>query len=102
MEAGFTVNASKRSFYRTEISFLGHVITEKWVALCPKRIEAILICPPPKNQKQLRQFLGVYNYHHRFKTGYANLIAPLLALLKKRNEMEVDSRVALGFGNFES
>ena len=82
-EAGFTVNASKCSFCRTEISFLGHVITEKGVALCPKTIEAILIYPPPKNQKQLRQFLGVCNYHHTFIVGYANFNAPLLALLKK-------------------
>jgi hypothetical protein len=76
-EAEFTINASKCNFCRTELSFL------RGVTPCPKRIEAILSYPLPKNQKQLRQFLGVCNYHHRFITGYADYVTPLLALLKK-------------------
>jgi len=71
-------------FNRTEISFLGHVITEKGVSICPKTKVFILIYPSPKNQKLLRPFLGVFNYHHRFIIGFANFIAPLLALLKKK------------------
>jgi hypothetical protein len=54
------------------------------VASFPKRNEAILSYPPPKNQKYPRQFLGVCNYHHRFKRGYADFVVPLLALLKKK------------------
>jgi hypothetical protein len=82
-EAGFTINESNCNFCRTELSFLGHVISERGVTPCPKRIEAILSYPHPKNQKQLRQFLGFCNYHHRFTIGYADYVAPLLALLKK-------------------
>jgi hypothetical protein len=41
--------------------------------------------PAPKNQRQLRQFLGVCNYHHRFIINYAQYVAPLLPLLKKGN-----------------
>jgi hypothetical protein len=82
-EAGFTINASKCKFGTAEVSFLGHVINERGVTPCPKRIEAIQSYPPPKNQKQLRQFLGVCNYHHRFIIGYADCVAPLLILLKK-------------------
>jgi hypothetical protein len=59
------------------------VISEKGVDPCPKRIEAILSYPPPKNQKQLRQFLGVCSYRHRFIIRYADFVSPLLALLKK-------------------
>ena len=42
----------------------------KWLAPCPKRIEAILSYPTPKNQKHLRQLLGVCIYHLRFIKGY--------------------------------
>lgn len=47
-----------------------------------KRIEAILSYSPPKNQKRTK-FLGVCNYLHRFIVGYADSVAPLLALLKR-------------------
>jgi hypothetical protein len=49
-KAGFTINASKCSFCRPEITFLGHVISNKGVTPDPKRIEAILSYPRPKNQ----------------------------------------------------
>jgi transposase InsO family protein len=83
--AGFTINAGKCNFCRREISFLGHVISDGGVSPDPRRIDAILSHPRPKNQKQLRQFLGVCNYHHRFIINYAKYTAPLLPLLKKES-----------------
>lgn len=75
--AGFTINAGKCNFCRTEI--------------CPlapdrQRIKAVLSYPAPKNQRQLRQFLGVCNYHHRFIINYASYVAPLLHLIRKCNK----------------
>jgi hypothetical protein len=82
-DARFTVNAEKCHFCRGEITFLGHVIREGGMVPCPKRIEAILSHPPPKIHRQLRQFLGITNYHQKFIVGYANNVAPLLTLLRK-------------------
>jgi hypothetical protein len=82
-QAGFTVNAAKCQFCQTEITFLGHRITQTGVSADPARVEAILNYPPPRNQKQLRQFLGTCNFHHRFIVNYADYIAPLLPLMKK-------------------
>jgi hypothetical protein len=53
------------------------------VAPDPDRIAAVLAYPPPRNQKQLRQFLGTCNFHHRFIVRYAEYTAPLVPLLKK-------------------
>jgi hypothetical protein len=39
--------------------------------------------PVPKNQKQLRQFLGTCNSHQHFIVNYSRYIAPLTPLLKK-------------------
>jgi hypothetical protein len=39
--------------------------------------------PSPRNQKQLRQFLGTCNFHNRFIVKYSEYVAPLLPLLKK-------------------
>jgi hypothetical protein len=63
----------------------------------PRRVEAILSFPPPKNQKQLRRFLGVCNYHHRFVINYANYTAPLLQLLRKGNKWKWTSELQQAF-----
>jgi hypothetical protein len=87
-QARFTVNAEKCNFCKREISFWGHVIKQGVVSPDSRRIEVILNYPAPRNQKQLRQFLGTTNYHHRFIINYANYVASLLPLLKKGNKWQ--------------
>jgi hypothetical protein len=74
---------SKCRFGVAKVKFLGHEISQSGVSADPDRIAAILQYPPPRNQKQLRQFLGTCNFHNRFIIGYAEYVAPLLPLLKK-------------------
>jgi hypothetical protein len=81
--AGFTLNAAKCKFCITEVKFLGHIISHAGVAAESSRINAILNYPAPRNQKQLRQFLGTCNFHNRFILKYSEYVAPLLPLLKK-------------------
>jgi len=84
--AGFTINAFKCNFCKPEIKFLGHIICDKTVKADPGRVEAILRYPVPKNQKQLRKFLGVCNFHQQFIVNYASYVEPLLVLLRKGNK----------------
>ena len=60
--AGFTTNARKCSFCKPEIKFLGHVVSKEKLMPDPQRIEAILTYPAPRNQKQLKRFLGVCGF----------------------------------------
>ena len=83
--AGFTVNAAKCQFCKPEVKFLGHIISDKTVRPDKERIEAILRYPAPKNQRQLRKFLGVCNFHQQFIVNYASYVEPLLVLLRKGN-----------------
>jgi hypothetical protein len=48
--AGFTVNAAKCQFCKTEIKFLGHIILDDGVKADCERNEAIVRYPVPKNQ----------------------------------------------------
>jgi len=81
--AGFTINLSKCNFCKQKIKFLSHVISKDSLRPDPYRIEAILNYPAPRNQKQLKRFLGVCNFHQRFIVNYAEYVAPLLQLLRK-------------------
>jgi hypothetical protein len=95
--AGYTVNAGKCTLCNIELSFLRHVISWHVVSPDPRRIEAILNYPAPRNQRQLRQFLGTANYYHRFVASYADYVAPLLPLLKKGSKWHCSSESQKAF-----
>ena len=81
--AGFTINALKCKFCQPQMNFLGHIIGPEAISADPQRIAAILSYPAPRNQKQLRQFLGTCGFHHKFVINYADFVAPLSPVLKK-------------------
>ena len=62
----FTINARKCSFCKQEIKFLGHVVNREKLMPDPQQIEPILNYLAPRNQKQLRRFLGVCGFHRSF------------------------------------
>jgi hypothetical protein len=82
-KAGFTINANKCSFCKPQIKFLGHVISSEALMPDMDRMKAILSYPPLRNQKQLRRFLGICNFHQHFIPNYAHFVSPLLIILKK-------------------
>jgi hypothetical protein len=100
--AGFTVNAAKCQFCRPEVKFLGHIISDKTVRPDNERIEAILRYPAPRNQRQLRKFLGVCNFHQQFIVNYAYYVEPLLVLLRKGNRWRWTSELQQAFETLRS
>lgn len=82
-EFGLRLSREKSSFFQTEIKFLGHRISEHGVKPDPSRIDAITRVQPPRNQKELKSFLGMVNYYRKFLPNAAEIIAPLTQLLKK-------------------
>ena len=72
----------------TEIEYLGHVISREGLQTDPKKTKAIADWPNPRNQKEVREFLGLTNYYQKFVNQYANKAAPLNDLLRKDKEWE--------------
>ncbi|POM66154.1 DNA/RNA polymerase [Phytophthora palmivora] len=48
-----------------------------------RKVKAIAAWPTPRSQKDLRKWLGLANYLHKYSAGYAELARPLSDLLKK-------------------
>ncbi|KAF2889592.1 hypothetical protein ILUMI_16581 [Ignelater luminosus] len=82
-QANMTVCLVKTHFFRTEVKFLGHVLSVRGVVPDPDKTAAIARFPVPRTVKQLRGFLGLCNYYRRFRQDYSDAILPLTQLLHK-------------------
>lgn len=65
------------------MAFLGHVVTPEGVKPNPGKITAIQEWPLPKNEKELRAFLGVVGYYRKFIKDFAKIAKPSTQQLRK-------------------
>jgi len=74
---------SKCSFGKTQVEYLGNVITLHRVSINPKKVAAMKECLVSKTITELRGFLGLTGYYRRFVNHFGLISRPLIALLKK-------------------
>ncbi|BHF84347.1 hypothetical protein SprV_0902749800 [Sparganum proliferum] len=82
-EAGLTLNPTKCLFLRSEVQFLGHLISPGRISTLPDRIKHIRTWPTPTNQTELRSLLGLASYYRRFIRDFAQIAATLHKLTEK-------------------
>lgn len=80
----FFLKQSKCKFAKSELSYLGHIITDAGVATDPSKVVAMLQWPVPTNFTELRGFLGLTGYYRRFVQHYGLLAKPLTNLLRQK------------------
>lgn len=81
-DAGLKANMKKCEFFKPELIFLGHVVTEAGLKPDPSKVNTVVEWPHPKSVYEVRSFLGLANYFRRYIQGYAKVAAPLTDLLK--------------------
>ena len=82
-ECGLKVKPSKCVLFRTEIKFLGHLVTASGVQPLPDKVAAIKDWPTPRCLRDVRAFVGLIGYYRRFISGFADKAEPLTRLTKK-------------------
>jgi hypothetical protein len=65
------------------LEYPGHIISVGGVATDPAKIEAVQRWPVPDNVKQLRGFLGLAGYYHKFIGWFSIVYRPLMNLFNK-------------------
>ena len=89
--AGVTLNPNKCQFGKTEIKFLGHLISENGIQPDPDKTAAIAKMPHPTSVQELKRFMGMVNHLGKFSRNLAELSQPLRELLSKNNLWTWDS-----------
>jgi hypothetical protein len=82
-----------------EVEYLGHIVGKVGVRVDPKNIEAMQEWPHLNTLKILRGFLVLTGYYRKFVKNYGNIVAPLIAPLK-RNSFTWTPAVAQTFQTF--
>ena len=77
------IKMSKCAWGKTELPYLGHIVSKHGIKVDPKKIQSVADWPEPSNLNEVQQFLGLANFFCRYIQGYSNLTAPLTAMLRK-------------------
>ena len=101
IQAGLKLKPSKCHFVQQEVRYLGHTITPSGLKLNADQIMAVKTYPRLKNIKELRQFLGLASYYHRFIKQFAKIAHPLHALTCRGTEFVWTKECQSAFDNLK-
>ena len=79
-EAGFKTRVAKCDFMKSEIKYLGRLVSAEGIKTDPKPVEKLRDWEVPRNKTEMQSFLGFANYYREFIPWHAKLVAPLHAI----------------------
>ena len=74
-QAGLRLKPEKCNFFQNEVSYLGHIVSEKGVATDQMKTEKVATWPEPQTLAEVQGFLGLANYYRRFIKNFAALLS---------------------------
>ncbi|KAE9082005.1 hypothetical protein PF007_g22439 [Phytophthora fragariae] len=82
-QAGFKLKMKKCHWGRSQVAFLGHIVTPTGILPNPEKVKAVMNVKRPVDVHGIRSFLGLTSYFRRYIPGYASISAPLERLKVK-------------------
>ena len=96
-EAGLKMKRSKCDFFKSEIHYLGHLISPEGIIPLPNKLDSIKHMPVPNSAKEIKRFLGLTGYYRKFVPRFADISRPLTTLTKKDAKFEWTSACQKSF-----
>ena len=79
---------SKCDFFKSEIHYLGHLISPEGTSPLPNKLDSIKHMLVLSSVKEIKQFLGLTGYYTKFVPRFADISRPLTTLTKKDMKFE--------------
>ena len=76
-EANLKISPTKSAFFQTKVQFLGYVISKNRLEADPEKVKAVQNFPVPRNQTDVKSFLGLCSYYGRYMKHSAMMAQPL-------------------------
>ena len=83
---------NKCEFWLSQVGFLGHVVSTDGIYVDPKKVEVVANWEQPTTVTEVRSFLGLAGYYHRFIEGFSKIAGPLHCLTRKGIKFEWTDR----------
>lgn len=90
-DKGIKLNKEKLKLQRTEVTFMGHIISSDGLKPDPAKIQGIQEMPSPTSKQDVKRLLGMVNYLQRFAPKLSEITAPLRDLLKEQTCFQWDA-----------
>jgi hypothetical protein len=82
-EEGYYAHPDKCEFFQREVSFLGHMVSERGVAVQQHKVKSIQGWPALTTRTEVRSFLGMTGYYRKFIEKYSEMALPLTRLTQE-------------------
>ncbi|UYV63691.1 hypothetical protein LAZ67_2005321, partial [Cordylochernes scorpioides] len=92
---------SKCIFGRTEVKYLGHIISHNQLKPDPGKVKSIQDFPRPDTVKKVRQSMGLANYYRKFVKDFSKISFPLVRLTRKNQPFIWNEEVEESFAKLK-
>ncbi|CAG7825957.1 unnamed protein product [Allacma fusca] len=87
-EAGMTLNLRKSKWIRSEIKYLGLILSDKGTRPDPEKVQTVLNFEKPSNVNSMQQYLGLFQYYRMYISKIAEWCQPLYDMTKSKNDFK--------------
>ena len=96
-EAGLKLKGSKCNFFHSQMHYLGHMLSAEGIQPLPEKLDSITNMPPPENQTEVKQFLGLVGYNCKFVRHFSDISRSLAKLMSKDTPFTWTKQCRLAF-----
>jgi hypothetical protein len=79
------INMKKSSFMKTELIYLGFVISANELKMDPSKVEVIKNWPSPRNIFEVRSFHGLASFYQKFIRNFSGISIKMMDTVKKQH-----------------